>query len=656
MKGRDLPLGDELLALVLAKLRPADLGAAEGACRRWREVAAQHSLWRRHAAEADAPEQGQDGKSDKQRFLEAQWARLLSRPEEFVRTVRPERRAHAAAVTSLSALPGAGLLASASADRTVRLWALPARGALRPSLLCTVQHPAGVLWVHLLSPELCASATAAAVFVWRIEPAPAGAAGSAPVSGSNCDNSGTLSPSGRQLRLLRRVAVDGGGGSRPLLQCACAWDQFCAVGCADGTVRVLDLFSGACSKLLRLHGSRGVAALQAVRGPGGADLFVSGGSDGRLLITDVASGLTLAEAVAPRGEADVRLACLALDPVSGLLLAGGSEAACRILHRWSAGQHLRGLPSPAQRLDMARNAQLPALPALRRLPGAPFTSLVVPAVSRGGHFFAGDTQGLVSVTSTQSAQEALSFGLPAQAGSSAAAVAAVGPQHAPADPLRLAALTEAPRVLEAARQTVPPTAFRSFVATLLSECSNCTLAGTPITLKCVITCTTIFDCPGISRAHLLAFQRQIWPRHATIAQLEQYSGILPAPSLLRDMDPKLRQLVEVVFAQESEWVRVAVLQHFLDTCGKELIAAPYRIEVLLAGERPSRTIPDDPRLHQLLRRLYAEVHAELRRQGYVVKMRELPPATPPASASRQQACSSGRSDEGSPAAAATAAS
>ncbi|KAL4431456.1 hypothetical protein ABPG75_006712 [Micractinium tetrahymenae] len=442
MTGRDLPLGDELLALVLAKLSPADLGPAEGACRRWRAVAAEQSLWRRHAAEAGAPEQHQGGASDKQRYLEAQWARAFSQPSHFVRAVRPERAAHAAAVTALSALPGAGLLASASADRSLRLWALPSRGTLRPVPLGAAQHPAAVLWVHLLSPELCASATAAAVFVWRIEPAPAGAAGAAgselgsagAADSAQASGSGSDVPAGRRLRLLRHMAVDGGGGSRPLLQCACAWDQYCAAGCADGTVRVLDLFSGACSKLLRLHDSRGVAAVQAVRGPGGADLLVSGGRDGRLMITDVGSGLALAEATVPRG-----VACLALDPESGALLAGGGETACRTLHGWSAGRRLRGLPSPAQRLQMARNAQLPALPALRGLPGAAFSALSLPAVGAGGHFLAGDVEGLVSVCSTQTAQEALSFGVPVQAGSIAAAVAAVTSQQTSRDPPRQAA-------------------------------------------------------------------------------------------------------------------------------------------------------------------------------------------------------------------------
>lgn len=56
------------------------------------------------------------------------------------------------------------------------------------------------------------------------------------------------------------------------------------------------------------------------------------------------------------------------------------------------------------------------------------------------------------------------------------------------------------------------------------------------------------------------------------------------------------------------------------------------------------TIPDDLRLHQLLRQLHAELVAELQRQGKVVRVRELPPAAPPAWASQLQGGS--RSSEG----------
>ncbi len=71
-------------------------------------------------------------------------------------------------------------------------------------------------------------------------------------------------------------------------------------------------------------------------------------------------------------------------------------------------------------------------------------------------------------------------------------------------------------------------------------------------------------------------------------------------------------------------------------------------ELVLTDEAPSKTIPDDPRLHQLLRQLYGEVLAELRRQGRVVQVQQLPPAVPPAVALRQLAGMSSPSEEGSP--------
>ena len=163
------------------------------------------------------------------------------------------------------------------------------------------------------------------------------------------------------------------------------------------------------------------------------------------------------------------------------------------------------------------------------------------------------------------------------------------------------------------------------MVTLLRECSN-QASRWPITLVDVLLRTSLhfFECPGISKAHLVAFRRQLWPRQETLAQLEQYSGVLTFDSSsLRKMDPsectarltavlvaavilqlfravllflpaqgcrlillpclrhcppaELRQLVEAVFAQESERVRVAVLQHLIDGCRILLAAAPLSI-------------------------------------------------------------------------------
>lgn len=209
-----------------------------------------------------------------------------------------------------------------------------------------------------------------------------------------------------------------------------------------------------------------------------------------------------------------------------------------------------------------------------------------------------------------------------------------------------------PGVLEAATQTVPPPTLRLFVHTLLHRCSDRAWheLRMSITLADVLHCTNpfFFKCPGINKDHLVAFRRRLWPRQETIAQLERYYSILADCSSLKVMEPKLRQLVEAVFAQESEWVRAAVLQHLVDNFHTVLAAAPFSIELMLTGERPSMTIPDDPRLHQLLRQLHAEAHAELRRQGKKVEVRELPQAAPVAPASQLQGGSSGSREDASP--------
>ncbi len=97
---------------------------------------------------------------------------------------------------------------------------------------------------------------------------------------------------------------------------------------------------------------------------------------------------------------------------------------------------------------------------------------------------------------------------------------------------------------------MPKEALHLFVATLLFKCSS--RAGrNPITLGDVILATALFELPGISQAHLLAFQRQLWPRQATMAQLEQYQNMFSG-AMLRNMDPsKLRACYGVVVDRQA---------------------------------------------------------------------------------------------------------
>ena len=73
---------------------------------------------------------------------------------------------------------------------------------------------------------------------------------------------------------------------------------------------------------------------------------------------------------------------------------------------------------------------------------------------------------------------------------------------------------------------MPPTVLGSFVATLLFECSDRVHGSGPITLYHVLASTFLFECPGISKAHLVCFRRRLWPRQETLAQLEHYCRVL----------------------------------------------------------------------------------------------------------------------------------
>lgn len=97
-----------------------------------------------------------------------------------------------------------------------------------------------------------------------------------------------------------------------------------------------------------------------------------------------------------------------------------------------------------------------------------------------------------------------------------------------------------------------------------------------------------------------------------MAQLDGYTGILSfGRGRLSRMEPRLRSLLDSALAQESEPVRVAVLQHFVDDGIMQLTDAPFTIRVMLTNKHYSLTIPDDPYFNQLLLKLLDDVYAEL---------------------------------------------
>ena len=94
-------------------------------------------------------------------------------------------------------------------------------------------------------------------------------------------------------------------------------------------------------------------------------------------------------------------------------------------------------------------------------------------------------------------------------------------------------------VLPAAATSIPPAALQLFVKMVLDTCSR--LAGSgPIVVYHVLRATTSLQCPGVEQAHLDRFDRQVWPRQRTVAELERYYGIFSRKNL-NGMEPSERE-------------------------------------------------------------------------------------------------------------------
>eukprot|EP00887_Chlorella_sp_A99_P008251 scaffold12.g8251.t1 len=364
-------LGDELLVRVLEHVSPADLAAAELTCRRWLEVVEAHALWRTHAAslqdagaaarapgaaaaptapaaasrpaaagaappalllpppQAASAAAGADpsaGLSWKQRYLRGRWARAHARPDCFKQVaLHPE--AHSGAVAACSVL--GDLLATASADASVRLFRL--RGGWRARAAAAagaavaagaVQHPEPLFYVRLLTPHTLVSAGPSGGYLWRFEPLSERRQQQRGPGGASAAGAGGGTAPLPQLgaTLVRRFGAAPSGGGALGARCAAAWGEGLALGMADGTVRIYDLYSGSL----------------------------------RIAITDVDSTLVLAEV--PGGALQSTPALL-LEPSQALLFVSNGPALTCF--------DLSSLPSPEQR--SARTGQrLASAPAHAR--------------------------------------------------------------------------------------------------------------------------------------------------------------------------------------------------------------------------------------------------------------------------------------------------
>jgi WD40 repeat protein len=200
---------------------------------------------------------------------------------------------HQHEVRCLAISPTGKILASGSADRTVRLWSIP--GA---RLLKTLEGHAG--WVNCLaiSPDgrvLASAGRDSRICLWRL-------------------------PSGRPLKTLKRhtqtifcLAVNPKG-------------DILASGSSDRSVRLWSLPTG--EELTTLEGhQRGISALAT--SPDG-QMLASGSADGTVRLWGLPAGRLLKTLDGHRGEELDGVLCLAFSPDGELLASGGVDSTVRL--------------------------------------------------------------------------------------------------------------------------------------------------------------------------------------------------------------------------------------------------------------------------------------------------------------------------------------
>jgi WD40 repeat protein len=227
----------------------------------------------------------------------AELARLASKwPEIDFRHLLHHRatlEGHQHEIRCLAISASGKILASGSADQTVRLWSLS-----DARLLKTLEGHAG--WVNCLAINPSGSLLASAgrdgkICLWRL-------------------------PSGRALKKLN-------GHSQAIFCLAMRHDGcLLASGSADCTVRLWSLPDG--QERNTLEGHEGTVSCLAMSPDG--QLLASGSADGTVRLWSLPAGRLLRTLDAHRGEELDGVLCLAMSPDGGVLASGGVDSSVRL--------------------------------------------------------------------------------------------------------------------------------------------------------------------------------------------------------------------------------------------------------------------------------------------------------------------------------------
>lgn len=234
---------------------------------------------------------------------------------------------HEAAVTALASLPAGGAIASASEDRTIRLW-----NAAGSSATALHGHVGPVTALATAAGRLVSAGEDRTVRIWHLDESGRVdiLGGASPVQGDR---------PGHQRRVTCLVPLPGGSevasagddgvvwiwdvrGARHLrrldpvrgsLSAMAAGDRWIVAGGTPRELTVWDRGTGTVVRTFPAH--EGQVTCLAALGPAAA---VSGGLDGHVVHSDVASGET-----STLGEGLGKLRCVAVDPDTGAIAAAG---------------------------------------------------------------------------------------------------------------------------------------------------------------------------------------------------------------------------------------------------------------------------------------------------------------------------------------------
>ncbi|KAK9836859.1 hypothetical protein WJX74_009706 [Apatococcus lobatus] len=317
-KGRSLPLAPELQAKIFGMLNVRDLACAEAVCKDWAHVINTHSLWDQQAAQHRSPCVGPKSEQSPCPFSTSQ---AKSSVASHVVASRLERRlprltrlaGHTAAITSCSA--GPGIIASASEDKTVRLWEQKfGRSGWACTAVLKQRHTPQA--VEVVEPNLILTTSQAGVLLWR------------------------------DFTLARRFQVP--GQTSDLRHLGCKDGMVVGAAANSGRLQVWDLYSGSLKQLLRPSESA-ITSLQLVDSLSGspACLAATGHADGLCNFMDLSSGSLAVQLPGSWQQGNCAKGDRAGIHMSAFMTVANSRSLCAVArHRCLQGWDLRSLKRP----------------------------------------------------------------------------------------------------------------------------------------------------------------------------------------------------------------------------------------------------------------------------------------------------------------------